>query len=230
MAHQQAVNLSVSGFPSQKRETDLERRIPAAHDMTLVKAALNGDIEAFNQLVFRYQDRVYNTSYRIMGDLAVTDDVTQEVFITAFKKLHQFRGENFQAWIVKIAINAAYDELRRLKRRPVEPFEDREIDEETDARLVSRTPNPERVVQDAELSSAIEECFCQLGDDSRIVVTMADVEDYSYDEIAAAVNISLGTVKSRISRARDQLRTCLRGKSGLLPNKYAHSANSGLKV
>lgn len=191
-------------------------------DNAYLSAALRGDVNAFNQLVLTYQDRVYSAAYRIMGDPAAADDMTQETFVTVFRKLDQFQGGNFQAWLIRIAMNTCYDELRRRKRRPADSLGDGEIDEESDSRLISQAPDPESLAQGAELSSAIEDCFRLLGDDYRVVVMMADVEEYSYEEIAASVNISLGTVKSRISRARTRLRDCLRGKGELLPTKYRH--------
>jgi RNA polymerase sigma-70 factor (ECF subfamily) len=192
------------------------------HEQTQIEAAQRGDIEAFNDLVMRYQDRVYTVAYRIMQDAATADDITQDTFVTAFRKLDQFKGGNFAAWLMRIATNACYDELRRRKRRRTDSLDD-DIDEEADSRLASDTANPERFAQRAELQSAIEHCFEQLADAYRIVVSMSDIEEYSYEEIAGIVNISLGTVKSRISRARAQLRDCLRASGELLPAAFRSS-------
>ena len=186
-----------------------------------IKAAQRGDVHAFNELVLTYQDRVYTVAFRIMQDPASADDIAQDTFVTAFRKLDQFKGGNFRAWLLRIATNACYDELRRHKRRPFESIDDDDYDMDADARLAtSDSESPESHAQRSELKSAIELCFEQLSDEHRLVVTMSDVEDYSYDEIASTAKISLGTVKSRISRARANLRDCLQASGELLPASY----------
>lgn len=187
---------------------------------TSIQKAQQGDVEAFNQLVLSYQDYVYTATYRIMGDPSAADDMTQEAFVTAFRKLAQFQGGNFKAWLVRIAINACYDELRRTKRRPTESIDDDDYDIEANPKLVSKADTPETYAQRSELRSAIEDCFDRLSEEHRLIVTMSDVEEYSYEEIASMVKISLGTVKSRISRARMRLRDCLKNKGELLPSIY----------
>ena len=191
-----------------------------AQESEVIESARQGNVEAFNQLVLDYQDRVYNASYRMMGDPASADDITQDAFVTAFGKLEQFRGGSFQAWLMRITTNLCYDELRRRKRRSADSLDDDDIDMESDVRLVSHSPGPEGSLQQSELKSAIERCFEALPDDFRIVVVMSDVEDYSYEEISKVARISLGTVKSRISRARARLRDCLRDEGELVPGKY----------
>ncbi|NJL94336.1 MAG: sigma-70 family RNA polymerase sigma factor [Anaerolineae bacterium] len=189
-------------------------------EQTYLLAAQQGDVNAFNHLVLGYQDRVYNLTYRIMNDPASAEDLAQEAFITAFRKLDQFQGGNFGAWLLRIATNLCYDELRRRKRRPADSLEDSEVDEDADARLVSNDPPPEAQAERAALASAIEDCFSQLPDEYRLVVILSDVQEYAYEEIASTVNISVGTVKSRISRARARLRDCLRQKGELLPARF----------
>jgi RNA polymerase sigma-70 factor (ECF subfamily) len=186
-----------------------------------IQAAKRGDVHAFNELVLTYQDRVYTVALRILRDPASADDISQETFVTAFRKLDQFKGGNFRAWLLRIATNACYDELRRHKRRPADSIDDDDYDMDADARLATGdAENPESHAQRAELKSAIELCFEQLSDEHRLVVTMSDVEEYSYDEIASVAKISLGTVKSRISRARANLRECLQASGELLPASY----------
>jgi RNA polymerase sigma factor (sigma-70 family) len=182
-----------------------------------IEAAQNGDLTAFNDLVVEYQDRVYTLAYRILQDPAAADDMTQETFMTAYRKLDQFKGGNFKAWLMRIVTNACYDELRRRKRQRTDSLDDTEVDEEADSRLASDIESPEAYAQRAELQTAIEKCFEQLTDSYRVVVVMSDIQEYSYEEIAGLAKISLGTVKSRISRARAQLRDCLRANGELLP-------------
>lgn len=190
-------------------------------EQAILQSAQNGDIHAFNRLVLTYQDQVYTVAYRIMQEPAAADDITQETFISAFQKLHQFKGGNFRAWLLRIATNACYDELRRNKRRPAESLTpDEDSDEEADIRLASDAYSPEQHVQQGELQGAIEDCMGRLSDEHRLVVVMCDVEEYSYEEIAVITHVSAGTVKSRISRARARLRDCLQAKGELLPSIY----------
>ncbi len=194
-----------------------------------IKAAQRGDLEAFNTLVLVHQDQVYNVAWRILQDPASADDITQEVFISAYHKLHQFKGGNFRAWLLRIATNACYDELRRHKRHPTDTLDADDDDRpgpDADPRLTSPAESPESHTQRSELRSAIEECFAQLRPEYRLVVMMADVQEYRYDEIAQAANLSLGTVKSRISRARAALRACLQATGELLPAQYRSESNS----
>ncbi len=190
-----------------------------------LEAAQQGDVQAFNELVLHYQDRVYNMAYRLLQDPAAADDIAQETFITAFRKLAQFTGGNFKAWLLRITINACYDELRRRKRQRTDSLTDDDREEEADSRLISPAESPEGYTQRAELKSAIEHCFEQLGDAFRMVEILVDVEDYSYEEVATLTHVSLGTVKSRVSRARATLRDCLRQQGELLPAIFRSKDN-----
>ena len=146
---------------------------------------------------------------------------TQEAFISAFRKLHQFRGDNFKAWLMRIVTNACYDELRRQKRRPADSIEDmHEIQPAVDAQIHSQQENPETYAQRSELSDAIQDCINDLPDDQRVIAVLADVQEYAYQEIADITGLALGTVKSRLSRARGKLRDCLRAVRELLPVEY----------
>lgn len=194
---------------------------------TLIDAAKAGDVDAFNQLVLTYQDMAYSVAYRIMGDSSAAADAAQEAFIAAFRKLHQFRGDRFKSWLMRIVTNACYDELRRRKRRPATSLdalnEVREIqtpDDATDIMLHSEQENPEHAAQRSELNTAIQDCINDLPDSQRVIAVLADVEDYAYQEIAEITDLPLGTVKSRLSRARGRLRDCLRDVRELLPTEY----------
>lgn len=190
-------------------------------DEKWIAAAKRGDVEAFNHLVLRYQDLAYTIAYRITGDPAAASDATQEAFIAAFRKLHQFRGERFQPWLLRIVTNACYDELRRAKRRPAASLDEvYETAGEPDAALNPAPPSPEAAAQQAELSAAIQDCISALPDDQRAIAVLADVEEYAYAEIAEITDLPLGTVKSRLSRARARLRDCLRGIGELLPAEF----------
>lgn len=190
-------------------------------DSDLIQAAKRGDIESFNRLVVLYQDLAYTVAFRIMGDSASAADATQEAFISAYRKIHQFRGESFKPWLMRIITNACYDELRRRQRRPASSLETlHEIAAEDDWQPSSPAENPEQHAQRSELNAAIQDCISSLPDDQRIIVIMSDVEAYSYQEIGSITDLPLGTVKSRLSRARQRLRDCLQAVEELLPAEY----------
>ena len=182
--------------------------------------AQKGDVAAYNRLVLHYQSLVYNVVYRIMGEPQGAEDMTQEAFISAYQALNRFRGGNFKAWLLRIATNACYDELRRHKRRPQSSLD--ELTEENESFSFLRSPEvgPEGQQQRLEMMRAIEHCLEGLPDDQRITAVLCDVEGYDYNEIADITAASLGTVKSRLSRARSKLRDCLRGFGELLPLEY----------
>ncbi len=189
-------------------------------EVALIQQAQNGDVQAYNRLVLHYQQLVYNVTYRIMGEPQSAEDATQDAFISAYKALNKFRGGNFKAWLLRIATNACYDELRRHKRRPQSSID--ALTEENESFAFMRDPQdgPEAHQQKVDLVLAIEECLQRLPDDQRVTVVLGDVEGYDYSEIARITAVSLGTVKSRLSRARRKLRDCLQGIGELLPAQY----------
>lgn len=191
------------------------------NEESLIRQAQGGDLVAFNRLVVQYQELVFNVAYRIMNDPAVAEDVAQETFITAYQSLKTFRGGSFKSWLMRVATNRCYDELRRRKRRPQTSLDEIMDENESFAFLRSPTDGPEAHRQRVELALAIEHCLKELPDDQRIVTVLGDVEGYDYQEIATITHVSLGTVKSRLSRARAKLRDCLLAVGGeLLPAAY----------
>ncbi|MGD8854809.1 MAG: sigma-70 family RNA polymerase sigma factor [Chloroflexota bacterium] len=187
----------------------------------LIKQAQAGDVSAYNTLVLHYQDVVYNVAYRIMGEPGAADDASQEAFISAYKALHRFRGGSFKSWLMRIVTNACYDELRRRKRRPQSSLDQIVEDYESSPLLVSQsTPGPEENRQWTEVVEAITHCLDQLPDEQRVATVLRDVEGYDYGEIAEIMASTLGTVKSRLSRARAKLRDCLQGFGELIPADY----------
>jgi RNA polymerase sigma-70 factor (ECF subfamily) len=194
---------------------------PPNDEQELIQQAQQGEVAAFNALVLRYQDALYSQCYRILGDPDSADDATQETFIHAYHKLGTFQGGYFKAWLMRIATNLCYDELRRQKRRPADYLDDLPGGESDDgAPLPAETPTPEQVVSENELHQAVQDCINELGDDQRVVLVLCDVQGYSYQEVAETVQTNLGTVKSRLSRARLAVRRCLQGVQELLPPEY----------
>ncbi|MCJ7512023.1 MAG: sigma-70 family RNA polymerase sigma factor [Anaerolineales bacterium] len=196
----------------------------------LLEDARGGDLDAFNRLVLAHQTAVYNVSYRILGDPAAASDAAQEAFISAFKHLKDHRGGSFRAWLLRIVTNACYDSLRREKRRPAESLDDYDQDDadHPDAweRIADPQAGPEREALRAELNRAIEDCLQRLPAEFRMAAVLVDVEGHDYLEAAAAIGKPVGTVKSRVARARARLRDCLRQYGELLPAALRLSAEN----
>jgi RNA polymerase sigma-70 factor, ECF subfamily len=197
----------------------------------LINDARRGDLDAFNALVLTYQNTVYNTALRILGDDDLAADATQEAFISAFRALNSFRGGSFRAWLLRTVTNACYDELRRKKRRPTTPLEpETEDGDEFEAPRWLADPNasPEEELDQAELEHAIQHCLENLPTDFRAVVVLADIQGLDYTEVAAVVNKPLGTIKSRLARARLRLRECLQAFRELLPSAFRLDEERGI--
>ncbi len=190
------------------------------NEEALVARAMGGDVDAFNDLVLTYQKLAYNVAYRILGDGDRAMDATQDAFLRGFRALHQFRGGSFKAWLLRIVTNCSYDQLRVRQRRPTTGIDDILEDDEHSDLVQDRGERPEDRVQRDELGAALQEAIQSLPDDQRTVLILSDVEGLSYDEIAEVTLISLGTVKSRLSRARAKVRDYLQVNRELLPAKY----------
>jgi len=189
----------------------------------LIQTAQHGDLDSFNTLILNYQDMVFHTALRILGDEDLAEDAAQEAFISAFRSINTFRGGSFKAWLMRTVTNACYDELRRQKRRPTTPLEpDTKDGEEVDSPRWLADPNmtPDQQFEADELEHAIQHCLDMLPADFRTVVVLADVQGMDYSEVATAAKVPLGTIKSRLARARLRLRECLRGFEELLPSSF----------
>ena len=190
-------------------------------EQALLAAAQRGSLPAFNQLVLHYQGLAYNIAYRMLGDTDSASDATQDAFVKAFQKLDQYRGGSFKAWLLRILTNTCYDALRARKRRPTSSLEQEEEDDpEYDGRLLDTTERPDAYVMRQELAGAIQVAIEQLPSDQRAILVLADIEGLDYQEIAYATGVALGTVKSRLSRARAKMRDMLLAQKELLPAQY----------
>lgn len=192
-------------------------------ETALIQTAQRGDLDSFNTLVLNYQNMVFNTALRILGDEDLAQDAAQDAFISAFKNVSSFRGGSFKAWLMRTVTNACYDELRRKKRRPTTPLEpDTHDGEEIDSPRWLADPNltPAEQSEANELEHAIQHCLDALPIEFRTVVALADIQGMDYSEVASAVRVPLGTVKSRLARARLRLRECLREFEELLPASF----------
>lgn len=192
-------------------------------ELELIYSAQAGDLEAFNVLVLAYQDLAYNVAYRILLDPEACEDVTQNAFLSAYRNLAGYRGGSFKAWLMRIVTNLCYDELRRRKRRPTVPLEpvseDGEEELESPGWMQDREAGPEERAEQADLNRAIEHCLSGLPDEFRAVVVMIDIQGMDYQEVSEVVHKPLGTIKSRLARARVRLRGCLQGFWELLPGQ-----------
>lgn len=190
-------------------------------EQRLIQAAQRGDLSAFNELVLHYQNRVFNLAYRIMGDEDSAADATQEAFISAYQAINGYRGGSFRAWLMRIVTNACYDELRRRKRRPTSSLEALYV---TDAApgepMVTGLEGPEASAQRQDLNRALQAGLQALPAEQRVALVLSDVQGYNYQEIANITGASLGTVKSRLSRARAKMRDYLLTQGELLPAMY----------
>jgi RNA polymerase sigma-70 factor (ECF subfamily) len=182
-------------------------------DAKLIKSASAGDLEAFNQLVLRYQNLAYSHAYAMLGNPAQAEDATQESFIKAFQALNSFHGASFRAWLLKIVTNCAYDLLRRAYRHPVQSLllEDENGQEvESSDWLADPAADIQEIVEGHELSTEIYKALDELPEPFRKVLTLIDVNEMDYTEAAQALKIPLGTVKSRLARARLQMQEKLK--------------------
>lgn len=190
-------------------------------EKALIDAARQGDVGSFNQLVLSYQSMVYNFAYRILGDRHAAADATQDAFISAFKAIGKFRGGSFKAWLLRIVTNACYDQLRRKQRQPSTSLDALLVLEPAPTQsLTDSRESPEEYTVRQELSKAIQIGIGNLPPEQRITLVLADVQGFSYQEIAGVTGVALGTVKSRLSRARNKLRDFLLGQRELLPSQY----------
>ncbi len=193
------------------------------NETELIEQAVQGDLDAFNSLVLTYEDAAFNVAYRILNDSEQAADATQVAVISMYRKLSTYRGGSFKGWFLRIVTNACYDELRRVKRRPTVPLEP-----ETDDGELIESPSwaedpsagPEEVMSSREMEQAIQHCLNGLEEKFKVVLIMVDLSGEDYETVADIIQSPMGTVKSRLARARQKMQECLQGVGELLPAKY----------
>ncbi len=183
-----------------------------ALDQELVRRAQAGDRAAFDLLVRKYQQRVANLVARYVHDAGEVMDVTQEAFIKAYRALPRFRGDSaFYTWLYRIAINTAKNHLVALNRRPPGTDLEAETAEQLDLGTRLRDMDtPEHLVLTDEVAATVRQAMADLPEDLRTAITLRELEGLSYEEIAQAMGCPIGTVRSRIFRARDAIDKRLR--------------------
>ena len=166
----------------------------AAQDAELLARVLDGDHDAFNQIMRNHEDRVFSVCLRIMGEREHALDATQETFLTAFRKAGQFKGSSaLGTWIYRIAVNTCYDQLRKQKRRRTDPMADH---------LEPADYAAENAVESAGLRPEIQQALSAIPTDFRVAVVLSDVEGMGLPDVAEVLGVPVGTVKSRVFRGR----------------------------
>lgn len=182
-------------------------------ERSLLRRLRDRDERAFRELLELHRDRVYNITFRMLGNRAEAEDVAQEVFISVFKTIDQFREESkFSTWLYRVAVNHCKNRIKYLARRHDRDRD--ELDESSHAHQANgavvgapvRAAQPDRALEGAQMERLLQEAIGNLDDDHRIVVVLRDVEDLSIEEICEITGLPDGTVKSRLHRARLALR------------------------
>ena len=203
-------------------QTTTQPTIGQIEEAQWIASARRGDLEAFNWLILQYQDSLFNIAVRMLGDEDLAADAVQEALISAYRSLHTFSGGSLRAWLSRTVINKCYDEFRRTSRHPTLPLLPVVDGEELEERDWLRDPGLplDNQMEASELNDAIQHCLRILPLTHRSVLVMVDVEGMNYDEAASSLGIPIGTVKSRLARARASLRAALREFSDLLPSAF----------
>jgi RNA polymerase sigma-70 factor (ECF subfamily) len=206
------------------------------HEIDLIHTARQGDLDAFNRLVLQYQDQVYRQSYWMLGDPQAADDICQETFLRAFQKLGSFRDGSFRGWLLRIAQRLCLDELRRHKRRHVLPLELHDADGNEYSLAdwqAEQGESPEELAEGTITLRLIHQSLHNLNPEYRSVITLVDLQGYDYTQAAEMLAIPLGTVKSRLARARFQVRQVLLASGALAdyhPGKQKAPADLGYGI
>ena len=181
-------------------------------DGEILSEVAGGDVEAYGKLVHRYRGRLYNFVFRFVGDLETAEDIVQETFLRAFRKRTEYKAiANFSTWLFTIAGNLAKSELRRRKRWRLFSV-DRDEESDTGLDLPDESFRPDTVTESSITDVQIQRAIDTLSDNYRQVVLLRDVDGLSYQEVSEIVNCPVGTVKSRVSRARMKLQQKLRNE------------------
>jgi RNA polymerase sigma-70 factor (ECF subfamily) len=192
-------------------------------EKTLIRAAQRGDLDAFNLLVLHYQNLLFGIALRLLNDEDTAADAVQEALISAFRRFDTFRGDSLKSWLARVVVNACYDEMRKKRRQNTVPLDQLNSDGdeiETSYWLVDPQADPEVQYESSELEKAIQSSLNKLPSIYRLILVLVDVEGLSYEEAASAAGVPVGTVKSRLARARLQMQKSLQGAGELLPASY----------
>jgi RNA polymerase sigma-70 factor, ECF subfamily len=193
-----------------------------ADDTVLVSASQQGDLNAFEMLVARHQKRMFNVGFRLIGDYDEACEVVQDAFVSAYKSIKSFRGEaKFTTWLTTITVNLSKNRLKQMKaRKGHEAFSLDEQVQTEDGHMTIDPPSTEPSVLDRlesrDVQARVQDCIKALDPDFREVLVLRDLQEFSYEEIGSMLNVREGTVKSRLFRAREMVRDCLKRFMGEL--------------
>ena len=197
-------------------------------EAALVARSSEGELSAFNALVQIYQGQVYNLCLRMLASAEAAEDAAQEAFLSAYRNIRRYRGPIFRAWLLRIAVNACTDELRRRRRRPQVSLDSASPEGSAAFELPDSSDLPEEQALRSETLRNVQVALMRLPADQRAAVILCDVQGLSYEEISASLGVSLGTVKSRISRGRSKLRRLLTRQGELLAAQHRHTIEAGI--
>ena len=190
---------------TSKAESSAAKETERARERALVQRCKDGDIGAFDELVRRYEKRVFGFAYRLAGNQDDASDVTQEAFIRVFNSIHTFRGDAvFTTWIYRIVTNVYLDERKKSKSHRQTSLDDYiELDENAVTRQIEdEGPTPDEIVETKERDRVVQEAVSSLPEYQRVIVVLYHMQSRSYEEIAEILHLPIGTVKSRLNRAR----------------------------
>lgn len=192
----------------------------------ILTRARRGDVAAFEELVRLYEKRVYAVALRSSGNPEDAADIVQEVFLRAWRSIESFRGDSgFSTWLFRITMNLCVDHARHRHAQPqTQPIV---TDDETERPIPDTTPTPEEHLDNRELGRELAAALAEVSEEHRRIVLLRDVSGMSYTEIAEVLEISEGTVKSRLSRARIALRKVLLRRGNLLPVVPSNPSKGG---
>ncbi len=205
-------------FNTSRTKSEKDKGVSRAEEQALIARCKDGDISAFDELVRCFQKRVYNFAYGIAGNYDDANDVAQEAFVRVFNSIGTFRGDaNFTTWIYRIVTNVYLDERKKAKsHRHTSLDEYIDLDENSVSRQIEdESPLPDEVAENKERNQIVRTAINSLPDYQRIIMTLYHLHDRSYEEIADILHLPIGTVKSRLNRARQALKEILESNTEL---------------
>lgn len=208
---------------------NVRRQSQSSDQEAVIRQAMTGNLDAFNELVLIHQDMAYNLAYSLLGDPALAEDAAQEGFVKAFQNIGSFRGTSFRSWLLKIVTNTAYDVLRRSQRHPMQPLlpvDENGEENESPAWIADPAADVQSIVEQRELTTQIYKVMDELPEAFRSVLTLIDIQEMDYTEAAQVLGVPLGTIKSRLARARLQMQQRL--KESMTPERNFSGNEAGL--
>jgi RNA polymerase sigma-70 factor (ECF subfamily) len=189
------------------------------NEREIIEKCRSGDKNAFEILVKHYEKKVYNMTYRMLGNKEDALDVSQEVFIKIYKSIRSFKGESsFSTWLYRLVTNTCLDEIRKRKGKKLYSI-DKPVETEfgeVNRDLIDDSNGPEEQACKMEIQEIVQKAICQLPEEQRIIIILRDIQGFSYKEMAEILQCSMGTVKSRLNRGRLALKGILESSGNLL--------------